>query len=172
MWSGWNFPAWCSGGRRPLIAGCLSLQRLGIDLPVTHPAWDSNISLMHFRYYLRACSRLGSCRQGELRARLLQKLDPNILLLATSQRLRRSDRIDPHKRNSTSTLLRRSVSFLGQVSELPARNGRELRGCPNRYHPNPVRIQVGSHRALVSFLRAHGRTRWKCPMLGDFHRKS
>ena len=34
--------AWCSGGRRPLIAGCLSLQRLGMDLPRTCPAWDSN----------------------------------------------------------------------------------------------------------------------------------
>ena len=22
FWSGWNSPAWCSGGRRPLIAGC------------------------------------------------------------------------------------------------------------------------------------------------------
>ena len=43
FWSGWNFPAWCSGGRRPLIAGCLSIQRLGIDLPVTCPAWDSNL---------------------------------------------------------------------------------------------------------------------------------
>ena len=32
LWSGWNFPAWCPGGRRPLIAGRLSLQRLGIDL--------------------------------------------------------------------------------------------------------------------------------------------
>jgi len=28
FWSGWNIPAWCSRGRRPLIAGCLSLQRL------------------------------------------------------------------------------------------------------------------------------------------------
>ena len=27
-------PALCSGGRRPLIAGCLSLQRLGMDLPI------------------------------------------------------------------------------------------------------------------------------------------
>ena len=34
----WNCPAWCSGGRRPLIAGCLSLQRLGIDFPVACPA--------------------------------------------------------------------------------------------------------------------------------------
>ena len=33
--------AWCSGGRRPLIAGCLSLQRLGMDLPGTCPALDS-----------------------------------------------------------------------------------------------------------------------------------
>ena len=31
--SRWNCPASCSGGRRPLIAGCLSLQRLGIDIP-------------------------------------------------------------------------------------------------------------------------------------------
>ena len=33
MWSGWNFPAsaWWSGGRRPLFAGCSSLQRLGMD---------------------------------------------------------------------------------------------------------------------------------------------
>ena len=43
LWSGWNFPSWCSGGRRPLIAGCLSLQRLGIDVPVTRPAWDLNL---------------------------------------------------------------------------------------------------------------------------------
>ena len=43
LWSGWNFPAWCSGGRRPWIAGRLSLQRLGIDLPVTHPVWDANL---------------------------------------------------------------------------------------------------------------------------------
>ena len=42
VWSGWNFHAWCSRGRRPLIAGCLSLQKLGIDLPVTRPACDSN----------------------------------------------------------------------------------------------------------------------------------
>ena len=30
-----NCPARCSGGRRPLIAGCVSLQRLGVDLPLT-----------------------------------------------------------------------------------------------------------------------------------------
>ena len=30
-------PAWCSGGRRPLIEGCLSLRRLGMVLPVTRP---------------------------------------------------------------------------------------------------------------------------------------
>ena len=36
-------PAWCSGGQRPLIAGCLSLQALGVDLPVTRPVWDSNL---------------------------------------------------------------------------------------------------------------------------------
>ena len=41
FWSGWNFPAWCSGGRRPLIARCSSLQRLGMDLPVTRPVWYS-----------------------------------------------------------------------------------------------------------------------------------
>ena len=23
LWSGWNFPPWCSGGRGPLIAGCI-----------------------------------------------------------------------------------------------------------------------------------------------------
>ena len=49
LWSGWNFPAWCSRGRRPLIAGCLSLQRLEIDLPVTHPARDSNLGPLHLR---------------------------------------------------------------------------------------------------------------------------
>ena len=27
----------------PLIAGCLSLQRLGIYFPVTRPAWGSNL---------------------------------------------------------------------------------------------------------------------------------
>ena len=36
-------PAWCSGGRRPLIAGCLSLWRLGVDLPATRPVWDLNL---------------------------------------------------------------------------------------------------------------------------------
>ena len=40
--SRWNFPALCSGGRRPLVAGCLSLRRLGVDLPVTRPVWDWN----------------------------------------------------------------------------------------------------------------------------------
>ena len=30
-------PALCSGGGMPVIAGCLSLQRLGMDLLVTHP---------------------------------------------------------------------------------------------------------------------------------------
>ena len=35
--------ACCSGGQRPLMAGCLSLQRLGIGLPVTCPVWDSNL---------------------------------------------------------------------------------------------------------------------------------
>ena len=34
LWSGWNFPAWCSRGWRPLITGCLSLQRLGIYKPI------------------------------------------------------------------------------------------------------------------------------------------
>ena len=43
LWSGWNFPAWCSGGRRPFIAECLSLQHLGLHLPVTRPVWDSNL---------------------------------------------------------------------------------------------------------------------------------
>ena len=38
-----NCPAWCSGGRRPLIAGRPSLQRLGVDLPLTRPVWDSNL---------------------------------------------------------------------------------------------------------------------------------
>lgn len=43
VWSGWNCPAWRSGGQGPLIAGCCpSLQRLGGDLPVTRPVWDSN----------------------------------------------------------------------------------------------------------------------------------
>ena len=37
VWSGWNSPVWCSGGRRPLIAGCLSLQRLEGASPVTRP---------------------------------------------------------------------------------------------------------------------------------------
>ena len=34
FWSGWNAPAWCSGGRRPLIAGCGPLQRVGMVFPV------------------------------------------------------------------------------------------------------------------------------------------
>ena len=42
-WSGLNSPAWCSGGRRPLIAGRFSLQRLGVGLPITRPVWDSNL---------------------------------------------------------------------------------------------------------------------------------
>ena len=33
--SGWTCPAWCPGGRRPLFAGCSSLQRLGVDFPIT-----------------------------------------------------------------------------------------------------------------------------------------
>ena len=41
--SSWCCPAWCSGGHRPLIAGCLSLHRLGINLPVTRPARDANL---------------------------------------------------------------------------------------------------------------------------------
>ena len=36
-------PARCSGGRRPLIAGCSSLQRLGVDLPLIPPVWESNL---------------------------------------------------------------------------------------------------------------------------------
>ena len=36
-------PAWCSEGRRPMIAGCLSLQRLGVGLPVARPVSDSNL---------------------------------------------------------------------------------------------------------------------------------
>ena len=36
-------PAWCSGGQRPWIAGCLSLQRLIMDLPLTRPVRDSNL---------------------------------------------------------------------------------------------------------------------------------
>ena len=35
-WSGWNCPARCSGSQRPLIAGCLSLQSLGMDLLLLH----------------------------------------------------------------------------------------------------------------------------------------
>ena len=31
-------PLLCSGSRRPLIAGCLSLRRLGVGLPLTRPA--------------------------------------------------------------------------------------------------------------------------------------
>ena len=42
-------PAWCSGGRRPLIAGCRSLQSLGVALPVTRPVWDSNLGTPHLR---------------------------------------------------------------------------------------------------------------------------
>ena len=42
FWSGWNRPAWCSGGQRHLIAGCVSLQRIGMNLPVARPVWDSN----------------------------------------------------------------------------------------------------------------------------------
>ena len=38
-----EWPARCSGGRRPLIAGCLSLQRLGVDLPVTRQVCDLNL---------------------------------------------------------------------------------------------------------------------------------
>ena len=42
-WSRWDFPVWCSGGRRPWIAGCVSLQRLGVGLHLTRPAWESNL---------------------------------------------------------------------------------------------------------------------------------
>jgi len=37
-----NCPASCSGGSRPLIAGRLSLQRLGVHLPLNRPVWDFN----------------------------------------------------------------------------------------------------------------------------------
>ena len=40
MRSGLYFPAWCSGGRGPVIAGCLSPKRFGIDLSATRPAWE------------------------------------------------------------------------------------------------------------------------------------
>ena len=44
FWSGWNaLHGILSGGRRPLIAGCLSLHRLGMDLPVTRTVWDSSL---------------------------------------------------------------------------------------------------------------------------------
>ena len=33
-----DYPAWCSEGRRSLIAGCLSLQRLVMVLPATRLA--------------------------------------------------------------------------------------------------------------------------------------
>ena len=36
-------PAWFSGGLRLVIAGCLSLQRLGVGLPLARPVWDSNL---------------------------------------------------------------------------------------------------------------------------------
>jgi len=43
LWSGRNFLARCSGGRRPLTAGCLSLQSLVVGLPAIRPVWDSNV---------------------------------------------------------------------------------------------------------------------------------
>ena len=37
----WTTIVW-SKSWRPLIAGCLFLQRLGVDLPLNRPVWDSN----------------------------------------------------------------------------------------------------------------------------------
>ena len=40
--SGWNAPCGALEAGAPSIAGCLSLQRLVMDLPLIHPVWDSN----------------------------------------------------------------------------------------------------------------------------------
>ena len=66
-------PAWCSGGQRPLIAGCSSLQRLGMDLPVTHPVWASNLgppasNVQHLPHWA-ADAALLSLRSAPPRAR-------------------------------------------------------------------------------------------------------
>ena len=43
FWFGWKALRGAFGGWRPLIAGCSCLQRLGMDLPITRPVWDSNL---------------------------------------------------------------------------------------------------------------------------------
>ena len=45
---------------RPLIAGCLSLQRLGVDLPVTHPSGIRTSDLLHLRADLLANCDVGA----------------------------------------------------------------------------------------------------------------
>ena len=42
FWSGWNVLRGAMEARGPSIAGCFSLQSLGVDLPITRPVWDSN----------------------------------------------------------------------------------------------------------------------------------
>ena len=39
FWVRKECPAWCSGGRRPWIAGCSSLQRLGVEFLSCEVAW-------------------------------------------------------------------------------------------------------------------------------------
>ena len=49
-----EYPAWCSGGRRPLIARWLSLQRLGVDLYVTRPVCHHQDQYYHYHYRSKA----------------------------------------------------------------------------------------------------------------------
>ena len=60
----------------PLIAGCLSLQRLGIDIPVTRPAWDSNLPVAA-RLRLRTSERMSRTYLGMLE----QHIDANSYFL-------------------------------------------------------------------------------------------
>ena len=77
-------PEWCSGGRRPLIAGRLSLQRLGVDLPLARPVWESSpgppvsesrsLSQLSYRCHWQTCCLL---------ARSLARSLPRLLLLSS-----------------------------------------------------------------------------------------
>ena len=71
LWSGWNFPVWCSGGWRPLIAGCFSLQRLTrrrisvnslrASVRLRTPAGSTDYFGQHFHGYPGSLLPLKSC---------------------------------------------------------------------------------------------------------------
>ena len=102
-------PAWCSGGRRPLIAGCLSLQKPGMDLPVSHPVWVSNP-----RPPTSGSRSLANCAIGAT-------LAPNASASATPPAVPRSlgepqnsgalaRRLPPRRKGSMPRMIRKSCS--------------------------------------------------------------